>query len=128
GGGGPDQLEGGAGADSFIFRSEVEIGGGDTGLGRDVVLDFLEGVDRLDLSGIDAKAAGGTANDAFTFIGTDDFSAHARAGLLRFLQVDAPDDSDDRTYVEGDTDGDDVADFRLELVGLHSLTAGDFVL
>jgi hypothetical protein len=63
---------------------------------------------------------GGAANDAFTFIGSDAFSAHTGAGLLRTFQ----DAAAGRTYVEGDTDGDGVADFQLELVGLHSLTAG----
>jgi hypothetical protein len=32
------------------------------------------------------------------------------------------------TYVEGDTDGDGLADFVIALTGLHALAAGDFVL
>jgi hypothetical protein len=64
------------------------------------------------------------ANDAFSFIGTDAFSAHAGLGHLRYFQIDDPNPSLDRTFVEGDTDGDEIADFQLELGGLHSLTAG----
>jgi hypothetical protein len=33
-----------------------------------------------------------------------------------------------RTYVDGDTDGDGAADFRLELSGVQALTTADIVL
>jgi serralysin len=117
GGAGADDLTGGAGNDAFIFAGVDDIGGGDTGLPNDIVQDFGVGADRLDFARIDAIAGGG--NDTFTFIGTDDFSAHAGSGKLRYVQ----DSGANRTYVEGDIDGDDIADFQLELVGLHTLTA-----
>jgi hypothetical protein len=84
-----------------------------------VIEDFAT-EDKMDFKKIDANSVGGTANDAFTFIGTDAFAAHpGLAGAMRYFQ----DGGANRTYVEGDTNGDGTADFRLELVGLHTLTA-----
>ena len=56
----------------------------------------------------------------FAFIGDAAFSG--AAGELRAYQDDA------NTYVEGDTDGDGVADFMIRLDGLHSLSGSDFLL
>jgi hypothetical protein len=36
--------------------------------------------------------------------------------------------ANDRTYIAGDTNGDRIADFRIELIGLHTMHANDFIL
>ena len=59
GGSGSDQIRGGAGSDRFRFDSAAEASG-------DVILDFVSGTDRIDLSRIDADtgSAGDQAFDA----------------------------------------------------------------
>ena len=44
------------------------------------------------------------------------------AGQLRWFQ------SSGMTFVEGDTNGNQLADFQLQLTGLKALTANDFIL
>ena len=117
GGMGRDKLTGGANADRFIFNAAAETG--TTGTTRDKITDFSQAQgDRIDLSAIDAKSGGG--NQAFSFIGTDAFSS--TKGELQFVQ------NGGKTLVRGDIDGDGVKDFEIELSGLHTLTAGDFLL
>jgi len=69
GGAGADILAGGGGDDLFVFTAPGQSG---TGVKADHILDFAAG-DLIDLSGVDAngKLAG---DQAFTFIGTADFS------------------------------------------------------
>ncbi|WP_424134964.1 Calx-beta domain-containing protein [Roseomonas chloroacetimidivorans] len=119
GGAGRDVLSGGAGADQFTFRLAAEAGGGNTGLPSDLITDWATG-DKVDLSKIDANASTST-NDAFTFIGMSNFTA---AGQLRYVQ----DTGKGQTYIEGDTNGDRIADFSLTLSGLQTLTATDIML
>jgi hypothetical protein len=122
-----DWLTGGADADIFDFNKINHIG---RWVGnRDIITDFEPGVDRIDISDIDAKkpVAGFlplTANagdQAFDFIGTDNFSG--TKGELRYHVNPAG-----NTIVAGDCDGDGRADFKLELTGIHALDADDFIL
>jgi Ca2+-binding RTX toxin-like protein len=75
GGGGTDRLTGGAGADQFRFPSTITVW--ETG-GRDVLTDFAGGVDRIDLSRIDADPAT-AGNQAFA---VDDLAYNASTGIL----------------------------------------------
>ena len=103
GGRGQDILSGGSGADRFVFTSIDETA---TGAARDQITDFTSGSDKIDLGGIDA--IGGTAaNDAFTFVGAAAFSG--RAGELHYVR------SGGFTFIEGDTNGDSIADFQIQL-------------
>lgn len=113
GGAGADKLTGGAGSDTFVYASAGQTAG-------DLIRDFdgAEG-DVVDLSAIDANDGRG-GNQRFSFIGDDRFSG--TAGELRFA------DSDARTIVTGDTDGDGRADVRLVLAGDVDLAADDFLL
>lgn len=121
GGLGYDELTGSAGNDRFVFASDTEIGGGGTLLPSDLIRDFVQGQDRIDLSAIDAKTSTPLINEAFSFIGAAAFTA---AGQVRaFTNV-----ATNRTLIQGDLDGDKVADFQLQLVGLKTLAGADFVL
>ncbi len=116
GGLGRDAMTGGAGADVFVFVSAAEIGLR-TGRPdpRDHITDFQTGVDRIDLSALDADATQ-AGNQAFTFVGAAAFS-HL-AGQLRYAGG----------VLAGDLNGDGLADFQLALDRAPVLSAGDIVL
>jgi Ca2+-binding RTX toxin-like protein len=121
GNGGMDTLTGGLGADTFRYLSASDS----TVAAADKILDFTPGTDKIDLSRIDANthAAG---DQAFSWIGATAFtgSGAASAGQLRAYQSGAS------WFLEGDTDGNGDADFRIDLTlaGPTALGAGDFVL
>lgn len=132
GGAGNDKLTGGAGADRFVFAS---IGDSPWASQGDEIFDFQKGIDRIDLSGIDANVhlAG---NQAFTKVivsgqpyadpnftaGTIAFSKSAATNeTLVFLNVDNTDTG------TGSNPYDEIeASFTLK--GLVNLAASDFIL
>ena len=124
GGGGVDRLTGGLGRDTFDFNAKTDSGA--TSTTRDVVLDFTQGEDRIDLSTIDANGA--LAGDAFEFLANAGSAFTGKAGQLAFVIVDATGTASDRTVIQADMDGNKVADFQIELKGLYTLTSADFVL
>ena len=72
GGTGQDTMTGNGGSDTFIFNTVAEIG--KTAATRDVITDFTEGGDKIDLSAIDAdKSLAG--NQVFHFIGAGAFTS-----------------------------------------------------
>lgn len=109
GGAGNDLYTGGGGADTFVIE---EIGY------QDQITDFQTGVDKIDLSKIDAITGG--ADNAFTFIGGAAFSGVA--GQLR-----AYTHSSGVNVVAGDVNGDGVADFLIN-IGSGTAVSGDFIL
>lgn len=116
GGAGKDTLTGGAGVDTFDFNALSESGVG--AANRDLILDFLQGTDKIDLATIDARTT--TSGDqAFSFIGTGAFTA---AGQLRYTT------SGGNTIIQGNVDASLGADFEIELVGTVALVATNFVL
>ncbi|HEX6376847.1 MAG TPA: calcium-binding protein [Allosphingosinicella sp.] len=133
GGAGDDALDGGAGDDLLIGGEGADVlssgSGGDmyrisegesgTGADADRITDFAWFYDKVDLRGVDANRV--TAGDqAFSFIGTAAFSNVA--GQLRY----AFDGAD--TWLQGDTDGDGVADFEIVFSGNVTLAGSDFLL
>jgi Ca2+-binding RTX toxin-like protein len=111
-------LYGGTGADTFVFRSIRDSG--PTSDDCDFVMDFsTRQKDKIDLSAIDANLSR-TGNQAFSFIGANDFSG--RAGELRYDKLET------FTVVEGDVNGDGAADFSITLKGVHTLSKGYFIL
>ncbi len=120
GGAGKDRLTGGGDGDSFIYSVVTDSR---SGAARDVITDFRS-ADDIDLTAIDAKIGGG--NQAFKFIGAQDF--HRSAGELRFETQNLAGKAHDRTFIQGDVNGDGRADFEIELVGLHNLHKGVFEL
>jgi Ca2+-binding RTX toxin-like protein len=115
---GRDEAWGGAGADGFVFDDNHF--GGTTPSTNDVIHDFsaLEG-DTIRLNLVDANK-GLIGDQAFSFIGTAAFG-HV-AGQLRYQQTNG------NTYIQGDLNGDAVADFSIQLDGLHNLNALNFML
>jgi hypothetical protein len=106
GGGDADSLTGGRGADTFRYQGTTDsmIGG------IDIILDFLPGVDKIDLGRIDAKNGTVDVDDAFTFIGSSAFSADGAGGELRAVQIGS-----NFWQVEGDVNGDGRADLIIQV-------------
>lgn len=112
GGQGADQQAGGRGADLFVFAKAGHVAG-------DVIKDFKQNQgDMIDLSGIDAQK-GTPGNQSFTF---------SEAGFTGAAGQIAVRHAGGKTLVEGDRDGDGLADFTLTLNGALTLGAGDFLL
>src|SRR6056297_591532 len=134
---GDDVLEGGLGGDVFYGNLGADKMTGDTTLqmdrfvyftnldsgagagNRDIITDFQHGVDRIELSRLDADLSQGF-KQAFNFIGDTAFSN--TAGELRYEQIGTD------TIVQADFDGDALADFEIELTGTMVLDAGDFLI
>lgn len=125
GGSGRDIMTGGAGRDVFDFNSPKELG--KTSSTRDVIKDFQHGIDLLDFGNIDANGSA-VGLGAFVFIAQNGAGFTGHRGELRWGQVNLPGTSHDRTVIQGDINGDKHADFQLELTGLKTLTAGDFIV
>ena len=115
GGAGKDFLTGGAGSDIFKFNGTSES----TTVAFDVIQDFVKGVDKIDLSTIDANSllAG---NQAFTFNAAKPF--FTSAGDLWVEQGRG------FSSVYVDVNGDGNADMRIDLMGTMTLSAADFSL
>ncbi|MET0238845.1 MAG: hypothetical protein ABW184_03010 [Sphingobium sp.] len=114
--GGADILSGGTGADIFRYLAVTDS----TRTARDTIIDFnfSEG-DRIDLSAIDARAST-AANEAFTWLGTGAFTQ--KEGQLRYSVVGKD------AIVEGDVNGDGIADLSILLKGGAPLSADYFML
>lgn len=116
GGPGRDVLRGGSGYDTFIFKSPPHSG--PTSATRDVIQDFAQLEDLIDLHSIDARVLV-DGNQKFKFIGTQEFTG---VGQLRYYQ------SGGDTYIEGNTSDAPGAEFTLKLNGAYTLQAADFLL
>lgn len=116
GGSGADLLIGGDGADQFAF---VALTDSTVALSdRDVIVDFNRAQgDLIDLRKIDANVMT-SADDKFKFV--DAFTKVA--GQLT-VGVEG-----DHQIVQGDVNGDGVADFAISVYALNKLQAADFLL
>jgi serralysin len=146
GGSGKDVLTGGTEGDTFVFNGTPYIHYDtvstpgvtkiyvdeifDTAASlssADVITDFQQGLDRIDLRGIDAILGGNPASfgdQAFTFIGTSQLTGHA--GELHEIFLGGSTHA-----VQGDVDGDGSADFSILVQGLAPqahINASDFWL
>lgn len=113
GGAGKDTLVGGNGNDIFDFNALSEMG--ITSTTWDIVSNFIQNQDKIDLSTLDANDAT-TANDAFNgIISTVNFTA---AGQLKFVSG----------VLYGNTDADADAEFAIAISGVATLSSIDFIL
>ncbi|UPY35439.1 Calx-beta domain-containing protein [Sediminicoccus sp. KRV36] len=109
GGAGKDRLTGGANADTFRFDDVFDADG-------DVITDFTVAQgDKVDLQLMDADS-NTLGDEAFAFIG-----AGALTGLAGELRFDAG-------ILEGDVDGNGIADFQVQITGVASLASTNFWL
>ncbi|HET9637700.1 MAG TPA: M10 family metallopeptidase C-terminal domain-containing protein [Allosphingosinicella sp.] len=114
---GADSLTGNGGADSFRYQSVEES----NSVTMDQILDFTPGTDSIDLSRVDANSVA-AGDQAFSWIGSSAFSGSS--GELRAYEQSGT------WFVEGDVNGDSVADLviALTLQGPTPLGVGDFIL
>lgn len=147
GGGGDDYLNGGAGNDTLngaagadvmtggagndIFRFTLASESGPSATLRDKITDFSKsgamGIDRIEVLFMDA-IAGTAANEAFSFLAAKG-AAFTAAGQLHWFQQDLAGTANDKTIIEGNVDANlTTAEFQIELTGLVSLAATDFIL
>lgn len=119
GGDGVDTISGGTGADVFVISTASHA---PTGALLDRITDFVSGVDRLDLSGVDANSTTSFLNDTFVWLGTGAFTG--AAGQAHYVQ----DVANNRVLVEADMTGDGVADLVIRLDGVTTLQIGDVTL
>src|SRR6185503_5677587 len=111
GGAGADEIWGGAGADTFAFLAVTDS----TVANFDQIGDFRpdEG-DKIDLSHIDA-ISGTAANDAFTMVN----AFISQAGQLFQTKVDGG------WLLQGDINGDNTADFAIQVDSMVKLSTSD---
>ncbi|AGS21738.1 choice-of-anchor Q domain-containing protein [Rhizobium etli] len=118
GGAGKDIMTGGTSSDTFVFKTATETG---SGWNRDVITDFQHGVDKIDLSAIDANGSA-QGDAAFHFQAQENALFDKKAGALAWHY------EDDHTVIQADLNGDGVHDFEIQLNGHVQLGAGDFLL
>ena len=108
---GRDFLSGGAGADTFAFSAAAHT---PVGAGRDIIRDFVSGVDHIDLSAMDADFTR-PGNQAFQY-GYYSFSGTA-GELIAYNNL-----------VQGDLNGDRIADFQVAVADTYYFSSSDFIL
>ena len=124
GGSGADKISGGAGADTltggseadtfqFLFLSEVGVGAG-----RDVIRDFEKGLDKINVSTLDADTSV-SGNQTFSFVGSNAFSDE---GQIRATPLNGG------ALVQFNTSGTSGAEFEIFLEDPVQLSAVDFIL
>lgn len=119
GGRGADILWGRAGSDTFYFRAVNDTG--NTDRTRDIIMDFEQGLDRIDLSAIDASSRL-SGNNSFVFQGELTNFGTDPNGEIRYAHENG------KTIVYGDTDRDSATEFQIALNGIYTLASSDFVL
>lgn len=120
GGAGADTQTGNGGKDIFDYNfvSESSLAF------HDLIRDFAAGEDRIDLRDIDAIFST-LSNDAFAFRGKKAFTDE---GQVRYELNDLAGTKNDTTTIYVNTNADLGADMQIELKGLVSLHASDFLL
>ena len=111
GGAGADALYGNSGADVFLYVAPGESVAG----AADTIWDFAPGPDKIDLRLIDADDNAST-DQAFSYIGGTAFTG--AAGELNYIGG----------VLAGDTNGDTVADFQINILNVAMLHASDIYL
>jgi hypothetical protein len=81
-------------------------------------------IDLIDLTEIDANTKT-SKNDEFTFLGNAAFNG--KAGQLRWQDGGATSDGHKIALMQGDLNGDKIADFQIEVIYTGVLSASDFL-
>jgi len=109
GGLGNDTMTGGSGADVFKYSTVTDSG--KAAGARDIITDFVKGSDKIDL---------GDFAGTFAFKGTGALGGSVPG--VNYAQVSG------NTIIGIDADGNGTLDMQIELTGLHTLAASDFLL
>jgi Ca2+-binding RTX toxin-like protein len=119
GGHGLDWLVGEAGADVFLYREVADSGVGQAN--RDLINGFQRGLDKIDLSAIDADpdVAG---NQAFVFLGAGRFTGQGFGEVRNWTWGSG------FSLTEIDVDGNGTADMQIFINQVSMLGADDFIL
>ena len=142
GGDGVDTMLGGLGADIFVAEINAEKVDAKKGpISLDLILDFEKGVDKIDVSGIDAKA-GEDGHQAFKFVNNASGNKAGDLFVKTFgnmnaaekslgIEIDGVDGSspfDGKvSVVFGNTDGGE-PEFAFVLIGTESINSTDFLM
>jgi len=118
GGAGADLLRGGTGNDVFVYEAVSDSNPLDT----DVILDFGDGQDKLDLSLIDADTTK-PGDQAFAWGGA--VAGRPPTGVVEGKVVYWVQGG--LTFVQADAAGDGLPPLELMLSGIHALDPADFV-
>ena len=119
GGAGADELRGGTGNDIFVYQASTDS----TQLNKDVILDFDNGQDKIDLSQIDADAVK-LDDQAFVWGGAvtgRPLAGSAEGKIVYWTQNGV-------TFVQADAAGDGLPPLELMLSGTHILSVSEFIL
>ncbi|MBE8967882.1 M10 family metallopeptidase C-terminal domain-containing protein [Nostocales cyanobacterium LEGE 12452] len=118
GGAGTDRITDGGGDDIYKYFSTSES---QVGVARDILTDFTPGFDKIDLSAIDSELSL-LGNQAFKFIGTAAFTGGA--GEVRYFA------SGSNLFVQAEINGDGniLADLEIQVNGLSTIAATNFIL
>lgn len=112
GGAGVDTMTGGSGADVFIFTNGIQANG-------DYVLDFVHGLDKIDVSVIDANGSGSGTPDFTSLLFNSGFAANT-AGTMSYDTTTG--------LLSFNIDNDTASEFSIHLQGAPMLTMTDFIL
>ena len=120
---GQDHLQGGSGRDHFVFRSIDDLT--NQASSTDIISGFRRGVDKIDLSQINADLSH-AGQDSLRIMPAPP-SAATGSSTLYFRQIDNYGRRNDYTLIYLDLDGDGQSEAMIKIMGLHGLTAGDFM-
>jgi serralysin len=121
GNGGSDRLRGGLGRDTFRYDRTSDSNGTTS---ADVILDFNQGVDKIDLRGIDAVDRWYSPWDnAFKFAGQ---GTPFSQGEVRYTLLGSG--TSEFTLIQANTNDTAAPELHFYLAGHHNLTGSDFYL
>ncbi len=102
-------MTGGGGADVFVYDSLSDAPNASSKTSPvELITDFQDTANKIDLTHLGHMAYGGQVG----------LAAHELVWSV----------SGGNTFITGDVTGDGKADFTIELIGVHNLTKGDFLL
>ena len=126
GGSGQDSMTGGANNDTFKFLAVGDSG--TTSTTRDIITDFVQGSDKINLSTIDADTSDGT-NQAFSFVATKGTASSAvGTGEIRWYWENNAGTTNDHTIIRINNDADATIEMTIQINGLINLSSTDFGL
>jgi Ca2+-binding RTX toxin-like protein len=106
-------MDGGSGNDTYVFKSAADADG-------DTISGFQPG-DKIDLSAIDANT-GTSGKQSFVLFAGNMFTSAGQVIVTQEMK-----DGAEHTFVEGNTNNDTGADFKIDLgAGNQALTTADF--